>query len=307
MTELQGDKYYLQATETINKTNWILWGPTKSEKTDLAIDLYIKAANQYKSVNCYKKAGTSFNKAAELYQTLSHHDYHAASTFSNAAKMFLNVDKILAQEIFEKSIKIFIEIGNFNYAGKNLKMLAEMLEEDSKFVESITIYEKVVNYFELGNMSHEAMIILEKATILLINSKEYNKAIINFEKLAVFHSTRPTYYKTNIYILGAIILQLYLNDIIQCKKLLTKYSNMKKEFNKTYEYEFLDKIITAYECCNCKKFSDAVSLYNSKIKTQSWVVNILDDVYNKLNNYSAGEEDLTTFNTIIVQEEEDLT
>lgn len=95
----------------MQKGGWI-FGPSKSEKIATAIDLYIKAANQYKIAKaCMRlieyllfrsnymvyligqKAGTAFNDAAHLSLETSHGNYQAASNFQKAAEMLRKVDK----------------------------------------------------------------------------------------------------------------------------------------------------------------------------------------------------------------------
>lgn len=94
----------------MQKGGWF-FGPSKSEKTANAIDLYIKAANQFKiAKNCMfffcfdfcksfthsvlgQKAGIAFNDAAQLSLETSHGNYQAASNFQKAAEMLRKVDK----------------------------------------------------------------------------------------------------------------------------------------------------------------------------------------------------------------------
>ena len=70
MSEHQGNIYMTDAKNILSKSTWF-FGPTKEEKIALGIDLYCKAANQYKIIKSWDKAGFCYNEAAKLNLELS--------------------------------------------------------------------------------------------------------------------------------------------------------------------------------------------------------------------------------------------
>jgi len=304
--EQQGDEYYLQATTMMQKNNWF-FGPTKSEKIEESIKLYTKAAFKYKSAQCYKKAGDSFKELAKLYETSPHHHYSAANALTDAAEMFRKVDLVSTRAALNKSIKILLDNNRYAAAAKNLKFLGEIAEEESQFMEAIIIYEKAVSYYEFDKHPFEAILTLERTIKLFIDQKEYKRAITNLEKMALYHNSTHTHYKTNSYFFEIIVLQLFLGDVVECKKLLVSYCKIKQDFNKTPEYEALENIISGYECNDSKKLHN--DILNRKIKIKTWVSDLLNEIQNKFDG-GVGEDFAEDYNKGFNKdfvEEEDLT
>jgi tetratricopeptide (TPR) repeat protein len=290
--EQQGDEYFHKAVAMMQKNSWF-FGPSKSEKIEESINLYTKAGFKYKLAGCYKKAGESFKEVAKLYEMSPYQHHSAAVAWTDAADMFRKVDLLRAQDALNNSIKILLDNNRYALAAKNLKILGEIAEEESQFFEAIIIYEQAVSYFEIDKHPFEAIQTLEKTIKLLIEQKEYKKAIKNLEKIALYHNSTYTHYKTNVYFFEVIVLQLFLDDIVECKKLLVSYCKIKQDFNKSPEYEALEKLIGGYECHDSEKFYDAI--HNRKIKIKAWVSDLLVLIQNKFDGdfVEAVEEDLT--------------
>jgi len=291
MSEHQGNIYMTDAKNILSKSTWF-FGPTKEEKIALGIDLYCKAANQYKIIKLWDKAGFCYNEAAKLNLELSNSKYHAATNFTEAAKVFENCDKNLALRALENAITIYVDDGKLQRAATHEQNVAEILEEDGKIIEAINAYEKTYDYYEASHSGISANKILLKIANLSAEIGDYDKANINFKKVANYYIKSTTSclvstYKT--YLLKAGLCKLCSDDIVDIKKTLTKYCSMKDDFVKSNEYKILDDLIFAYENMNADKFTEIID--NSNYKFQNWEVKILDNIKNKMDKEM--EDDFT--------------
>jgi len=290
MTEQKGDEINRDAVAALKGGGW--FGPSKSEKLSTAIDLYIKAANQYKIVKSWQKAGTAFNDAAHLCLETSHGNYQAASNFGKAAEMLRKVDKAGAVKALERSVQLFLDDGKFASAAKNKQQVAEIAEEDGKLTDAIIAYEKSCDYYEAENSSSTGMGCLLKAAYLCIDALEYEKAISIFDRVAVYYSTNHlTNFKCKTLFFEASICRLYLGDLVETKKALSSYCEMKSDFVKQREYTFIDSAITACEQFDADKFSAAVTEFDSIQPLQRWQTTVLLTIRDRLEE--GGGDDLT--------------
>lgn len=291
MSNHQGNIYMTDAQNTLTKSSWF-FGPSKQEKITLAIDLYIKAANQYKIVKSWDKAGFCYNEAAKLYLELSNNTYHAASNYSNAADAFENCNKFSAIVALENATKIFVDDGKLRAAATNKQRVAEILENDGKITDAINAYEMAYDYYEADHYEVHSIKMLLKIANLSAELCEYEKAINNFEKIANYYVKSTTLclastYK--LYLLKAGLCKLFFGDIIDMKKTLDKYCSMKDDFVNSNEYILLYGLIFAYGNMDSDEFTEIIS--DSKYKFQKWELTILKSIKIKIDKEM--EDDLT--------------
>merc|ERR1712137_565422 len=111
-----------------------------------AEEAFEKACNQYKVAKAYGKAGETFRKLAGVQVKLGEH-YQAATSFGNAAKAFLQVNRDDAAQAWVEASAIFTDIGKFPNAAKIQKQLGEHYEEDGDSVKAIECYETAADYY----------------------------------------------------------------------------------------------------------------------------------------------------------------
>jgi len=293
MTEAKGDEFVRDAVAAMQKGGWF-FGPSKSEKASTAVDSYVKAANQFKIAKCFTKSGQAFNDAAQLCLEMTHGDYQAASNFTKAAEMFRKTDKIAAQKSLERSVKLFLDGGKFSSAAKNTQQLAEIAEEDSRLTDAIIAYEKACDYYEADNSPSTGMACLLKAAYLCIDCCEYDQAINVLERAATHYANNQlTTSKCKQLFFEAGILRMFLGDIVECKKSLTRYTQMLNTFIKSREYTMLDATIIAYESTDSEAFSNAVTEFDSIQPLQRWQTAILLAIKDKIEKEANAEEDMT--------------
>ena len=291
MTELQGDEFYGKATKVLNDNCWF-FGPRKSEKYTMAINNYLSAANQYIMAKCYAKASAAYVSAANLYLE-KNENYYAASAASTFVKASESSSKINDDEntikLLETAIKIYLNNGDFINAGKNTKIMAEMAEEKNQILEAITLYEKTCEYCGIDKVTYEVAKTLLKIAYLSIDCSNYTKAIDALNKVCDFYMKADVGFNCTKYFLEIGIIQLYLGDIVACKKDLARYIQTKPDFIKTKEYLLLNDTITACEKFDYDMFSDVVTCYDDYKKLNHWQVKLLLEIKEKM--YNAGDED----------------
>ena len=289
MTELQGDEFCEKAKKVLHNNSWF-FGPSKSEKYTMAINNYISAANQYKMAKCYAKASAAYVNAAKLYLEKNENHY-AASTFIKASEssMKINDDENTIKSL-ETAIKIFLNNGDFINAGKNMKIIAEIAEEKKDIPKAISLYEKTCEYCGMDKITYEVAKVLLKIAYLSIDCSDYTKAIDALNKVCDFYMKTSVGFNCTQYFLEIGIMQLYLGDIVACKKDLARYIQTKPDFIKTKEYLFLNGIIDACEKFDYDMFSDVVTDYDDYKNLNGWQVKLLLEIKEKMFNAGDGED-----------------
>jgi len=295
MSEGKGDEFNREAVKALQATGGFFGfgGPSKSERINTAIEYYTKAANQFKIAKSWQKAGTAFNDVAQLSLETAHGNYNAASNFSKAAEMLRKVDKQGAIKALDRAVQLFLDDGKFSSAAKNKQQIAEIAEEDGRTTDAIIAYEKTCDYYEAENSTSTGMGYLLKAAYLSIDALEYERAITIFERVATYYSTNNlTNFKCKTLFFEATICRLFLGDIVETKKSLLRYCDMKSDFMKTREYTMLDTCITACENFDADSFSAAVTEFDSIQPLQRWQTTVLLAIRDRLEKENL-EDDLT--------------
>jgi tetratricopeptide (TPR) repeat protein len=288
--EKQGDEFYKKATETINQTNWFFWGPSKSEKTNLAIEYYIKAGNQYKMAKCNEKAGDAFNNAGKLYQNNKYEYFGASSNYIKAAEMYRNINNVNTQEALNSSTKLLLDNGKFSSAAKNLKMSGEIYEKELNLENAISAYNKAFEYFTMDKYISEAYICLEKTTNLMVEIGNYKDGYENLKKLMEYNISLQysIYYRK--YIFDMIVIQLFLDDIVECNKLCNQIEIAKPECKKIMEYIVIKSIIAAYEEVDSEEFDITYNRYNMIHPLKSWHKKLLSYVKDRIEHQEEDDD-----------------
>jgi len=275
-----GDSFYHQANKTLNKFNWWIIGPTQEEREKDAIESFINAGNQYKLGKCYKKAGEAYYKTASLYCNQSQY-YYAYSYYIESANMYKYIDKLLTEDCLRMAIKLAHDSGRFDNAGYCNEQLAELYD---KLDERLNLYYKACEYYEASSSKHPLLKCMEKISDVLIKMGKYEEALNILNKLCQKHTA---YYACFNYFLSINIINLYLGDLVECRKTLNnqikKYSNYVNEKN----CQMYNNLLIYYEQNNYEHFENCIKDF---IKLQYWQEDLLIIIVNRLKN---NEYDMT--------------
>ena len=113
----------------------------KNDRREQSCRLFERAGHTYQRAECWGKAGTSFEKAANIYIEITQREVDAASNFLEAAICFKKTNDRRSLELFEKSIDIYVSVGRRALAAKQLEKVADMYENQEKIPAKVGVYE----------------------------------------------------------------------------------------------------------------------------------------------------------------------
>jgi len=292
MSEASGDEYCRNAESKL--TSWSFFS-SRREKVEEASDLYIKAANQYKIVKKWTKAGKAYQRAAELSLEVSHGKYTAASNYVNAAQCLSKDDPAAGMASYQDAVKLFLEEGKLHTAAKHMQTIAEMSEEAGKITDALIAYQKAADYYEAeGGSATASTKCLLKVAYMSAEARELEKAVEILEKVALSCvGNNLLKFKVKDYCVEAGICRIGIGDLVACKKSLDQYAIWQPEIVTSPEFNFLEALVIACENYDGEKFSDAVTEYAGRKNLLKWQTSILLEVKEKLDGEEEGAGDLT--------------
>ena len=259
-----------------------------SSKTDDAIELYQRAANQFKMAKKWGSAGNAFVEAAKLAIT-GENRHGAATNFLDAANCFKKVDGNESVNCLSKACDIHTEMGKFSMAAKRHIEIAEIFEGDLKDLDkAIFHYQKAADYYTGEESTSHANKCLLKVAEYASQKEDYDKAIKIYEEIAVKnaennllrHSAREYFFK-------ALCCRLIV-DAIGCEASMKRYVEMYPAFQDAREYKLIGQLVRAIEESNIDAYTEAVGQYDKISRLDQWTTTMLLRAKKGL-----GESDLT--------------
>jgi len=280
MTDDKGDELMAQADKRTK--GFSLFGGT--QKWEDAVELYTKAANQYKISKNWEKAGDAFCKAAEVHLKLqSKHD--AAQSYINASLVYKKVNTAILKSVqcMKQGIEFYTDEGRFSIAAKHQKDLAEIYEDQSDLENAIAAYQAAADFFEGENSSSAANQCLLKVALFSAQLERYDKAIELYEQIAT-RSIDNNLLKWSVkdYFLRAGLCTLAKGDVVAAERALEKYTDMDATFASQREYKLLNELVTAMKNYDVEAFTHAVVEYDSVSPLDSWKTSILLKIKNSI-------------------------
>lgn len=144
---------------------------SRESRLEEALDLYERAANQYKLQKRWFEAGECFENCSKIEEELG--SDAAAGHYHDASHCFNFVDKKRANENMNKCLKFYEKLGRFQMAGKTQKQMAEEYESELKYDEAIAAYKRAAEYFSMENQNsktYEQGCLLKQADLMCISN-----------------------------------------------------------------------------------------------------------------------------------------
>lgn len=275
-----GDSFYNQAIATLNKFNWWFIGPSKDERENDAIEHFINAGNQYKLGKLYKKAGDAYYRAASLYCNRVELLY-SARYYTEAANMYINdKENDLAYKSLQLAIKLYKDLGSFDNAGKCTEQLIDM---ETNHQEKVNLYYKTLEFYEAGGHKYPIIKCMEKFILLLIDINQYSEALLILNLVTLL---QPQDYMKYDYFLSTNIINLYLDDMVACRKTLNEQVELYPNYVNDRHFKFFETILDLYERHDDKSFFSEVKAY----KLKPWQHNLLISIHHRV---MINDDDLT--------------
>eukprot|EP00484_Ammonia_sp_Unknown_P019143 CAMPEP_0197032972 /NCGR_PEP_ID=MMETSP1384-20130603/11503_1 /TAXON_ID=29189 /ORGANISM="Ammonia sp." /LENGTH=366 /DNA_ID=CAMNT_0042462709 /DNA_START=53 /DNA_END=1153 /DNA_ORIENTATION=+ len=198
MAQLKGDEFMASANKKLKQSDgWICsaFGQKQTVQDD-AVDLYNKAAAQYKLSRMYQQAGDAYSKCAQILQSDESTHLEARIAWKDAAKCYQHVSRNQAIIAYQNAIQLDVESDRLREAARLQQQIGDLLmenkdaddieynEHDNQPInEAIGAYEKAVEYYE---MEHDHA---QKNKVLLVIAQiagsqgNWRRAVDIFEQI----------------------------------------------------------------------------------------------------------------------------
>jgi len=273
---------------------------TGGSRVDEAQELYQKAGNQFKLAHEWNDAADCYLQFAFCSAKLGIQSEEAQG-YVEAANCLKKVSPESSLEWYEKAIELFSNAGRYQQAAKQLKLVAEMLEQEDKLDRAAEYYQKAADMFEMDEHSKSSIsqCYVKLAELYTKNSKFTEAAKIfekEGEKALANHLLQ---FGAREHFLKAGILYLASGDSVTATIACDRYHQLDPRLEGTRESQLLKGVTAAFVENDVDSFMAAVQEYDSISRLDPWKTEVLVQAKKKLQavagggHVDAGEVDLT--------------
>jgi len=274
--EIKGEDYLKQAEASLKK--WGLFSGT--QKFEDAVELYEKAASQFKLNKQWKEAAESYIKAAEICEKNIKNDSDAVDKYQNAAKCYQNCNPKEAVKVFRMVVKMHMDTDRFSVAANEWKEIAKLEEKEGHIQAAREAWEKAATCHEAANAKAAANQCLLQVARICADEADYKKAVDLFEKCAESAldsdlgrwSASEYLYKAT---LCNFVLESKSGESKDTSEMLDKFVEQHPAFETSREYKFLKGILEAFEKDDVDKFTEIVFKFDAVLKLDNWTSKLL--------------------------------
>lgn len=148
----KADDYRKQAEKKLKSLFGMFSGPGKYED---AAELFEKAANNYKLAKCWVDCADMYQRLADCHIKMDS-KYEAASALVEAAKAAGKQDPTKSQQMLERAVEMYTDMGRLNMAARQLREIGEQLEKGGQKPESLKFYAQAADLFETEGSNSDA-------------------------------------------------------------------------------------------------------------------------------------------------------
>jgi len=259
-------------------------------KYEEAEELYKKAANQFKVAKSWDEAGEAFERAAECaLKQQSPHD--TATSYMEAANCYKKTNATKSLRCFREVVSLHIDLGRFTQAAKVQKEIGELLEAEGDAAAACDEYQKSVDYYEAEDSNSQASQVLLKIAGLSTTTKDYERAISIYERVAIASlENNLLRFSVKGYLLNAGICRMAAGDPGKSRSDLERYEGMDASFTTTREGQFLRALVEAFEALDEDTFTEVIRGFDEVSRLDAQKTTLLLEVKNKIKQQ---EEDIT--------------
>lgn len=260
-------------------------------KLDEAQELYQKAGNQFKLAHEWNDAADSYVQYALVSNKIGM-PTEEAQGYVEAANCLRKVSSESSIEWYDKAIEMYSGAGRYQQAAKQLKNVAEMLEQDSKPDQAVTYYRKAADMFELDEHSKSAISqCMVKLAELYAKQGKFTEAAQIFEKEGEKAlSNHLLQFGARDHFLKAGILYLATGDSVTATIACDRYHQMDPRLEGTRESQLLKGLTSAFVENDLDGFMQAVQEYDSISRLDQWKTELLVEAKKRLANSSGHPE-----------------
>ncbi len=171
-----------EADDKLNE--WTFFASSRTANQELAVELFDKAAAQFKLTKDWEDAAKAYVRAGEVSEKLLKAESEASNYYLNAAKAYKNAGSKEANKMFKAVVAMHMENNRFSAAAKIYKEIAECEEKENSIPAAIAAWEQAADcHFAEDQASSGNQCLLKVAHYAALR-EDYKKAIDIYEKVS---------------------------------------------------------------------------------------------------------------------------
>jgi len=289
--ESKGDALVAQAKARLKAFSF--W-PSSSSKYEDAVELYTKAAAQYKIEKEWDKAAEAYKEAAGICEKNTNNQSEALQHYINAGKCYKNTSPKMAIKMFTIAVTQTQEGDKFSSAAKLWKDIAELEEKAMNPKEAIKAWTECANCYTACDSATSANSAFLKVAELAAEEEDYKRAIQIYEKVSASSAESSLgRWSVRDYLFKAILCHFVQGaksgDIKGATATLKKYKTDYPMFEDSREAKLVENCLATFEDLDVEKFTGYVRDFDRMTKLDNWTAKILLEIKNAMKE-GPGEE-----------------
>ncbi|XP_054164177.1 alpha-soluble NSF attachment protein-like [Oppia nitens] len=257
-----------------------------SNAVEEAIDLYIKAGNQFKMCQKWDLGAKVFTTAARL-QSRTGERHESATSYVLAANCFRKYEPYEAIGCLTKVIEIYEELGRLAICAKHHTTVAEIYETHLHDTDTaVKHYQSAADCYRAEHSLASA----NKCLLFVANSAalsgQYQRAIDTYEEVAK-HCIESSLlkYSAHNHFMRAALCHICI-DLLNGELAIKRYEDLFPAFSDSREYKLVNTLIGKLDDNDIIGYTAAIKAYDSISRMDPWFVSILLTIKNKYNTDS---------------------
>jgi alpha-soluble NSF attachment protein len=248
-------------------------------KTEAAMELYDKAAAQFKMTKQWDDAGDAYIKMAECAEKISN-QLEAVNAYTNAAKAYKNGNTKEAIKTFRIAAEMRMENNQFQQAAKLYQEIGAIEEKNMNMKGAIKAYSDAADCFQSEGSGPSENQALLKVAELSASEEDYARAISIYEKVsATALESTLLKYSVKDYFFKAALCQFVLcakaQDMKVLEDKLERYKDQHPAFDGDRSSKLIEACAKAFEDDDVDAFTDHVFAYDKIYKLDNWTASLL--------------------------------
>eukprot|EP00823_Brevimastigomonas_motovehiculus_P002046 TRINITY_DN1320_c0_g1_i1.p1 TRINITY_DN1320_c0_g1~~TRINITY_DN1320_c0_g1_i1.p1 ORF type:complete len:322 (-),score=94.21 TRINITY_DN1320_c0_g1_i1:167-1132(-) len=259
-----------------------------SSKKEEAVDLYSKAAAQFKIVKQWDEAAKCYLKAAELSKKLKN-DLDACNLYADAGRAYKNVSLKDAIANLRISVVMHTDNNRFSMAAKMYKEIADLEEKNNDLTHAMESYKKAAEFFMLEDAKASSNQCLLKVADHSALKEDYKAAIDLYEKVStVSLEQKLLSYSVKDYMFKSLLCHFVMDanqgQVSATTAAIEKYKEMNPQFELSRECKVIENTLSAFKNGDVDQFTDHLFNHDRICKLDNWSSELFLKIKQKLQN-----------------------
>jgi len=276
---------YARGMELVKKAEdkvkaWSLFSNSNKEQ---AVELFDKAAAQFKIAKEWEVAAKAHIRAAEVCEKYLRSESDATMHYLSAAKSYKLVSPRDAIRMFKLVAGLHMENNRFSTAARLHKEIAELEEKENNISAAMEAYSQSADCFLAEDNPTNANQCLLKIAHYAALRDDYKKAIEVYEKVASSsRNNKLMTFAAKEHFLKAGICHLVMGaksgDTSPLGIAIARYKDLSFDFSRSRECQFLESVLAAFDSGSASKYTDTVFQYDRVSPLDTWTAQLLLEV-----------------------------